>query len=476
LTIPGDPSPDEELREAEREILTRRPEHTIEPTLDRIAALVSLLGDPQRAYPVIHVTGTNGKTSTARMIESLLRARGLRTGLFTSPHLSSIRERIVVDGEPVPAEQFVAGYQELAPYVAMVDGQQPVPLSFFEVLTGMAFAIFADVPVDVAIVEVGLGGTWDSTNVADGAVAVVTPVSLDHTRWLGETVEQIAGEKAGIIKPGAVGVLAQQPVAAAEVLLRRAVSVGASVLREGIEFGVLERDLAVGGQRLDLHGLRGDYTDILLPLFGAYQASNAAVALTAVEAFASGAALPGQAAGESGDAAAEPGQLGQEIVRAGFAQVTSPGRLEVVRRSPLVIVDAAHNPAGMAAAMAAVTEAFTFAALIGVLAISEDKDVPGILDQLEPVVSELVVTRNSSDRSMNPAKLAELATGVFGPERVHVAPRLDEALEMAVTLADEASGEEGLTRTGVLVTGSVITAGDARVLLGPLTGTAAGPE
>jgi folylpolyglutamate synthase/dihydrofolate synthase len=464
LTTPDGLSLEEELREAEREILARRPEHAIEPTLDRIADLMSLLGDPQRSYPVIHVTGTNGKTSTARMIESLLRARGLRTGLFTSPHLSSIRERITVDGEPVSAERFVASYAELAPYMAMVDGRQPAQLSFFEVLTAMAFAIFADLPVDVAIVEVGLGGTWDSTNVADGAVAVITPISLDHTQWLGDTVEQIATEKAGIIKPGAVAVLAQQPVPAAEVLLRRAVSVGASVLREGIEFGVLDRDLAVGGQRLDLRGLRGEYTDIPLPLFGAHQASNAAVALATVEAFA-----PAEGAGE-------PGQLGQEIVREGFAQVRSPGRLEVLRRSPVVVVDAAHNPAGMAAALEALTEAFTFAELIGVLAVSEDKDVPGILDQLEPVVADLVVTRNSSDRSMDPEKLAELAAAVFGPERVHLARRLDEALETAVTLADAASGEEGLTRTGVLVAGSVITAGDARVLLAGHQAEVAGPE
>jgi dihydrofolate synthase/folylpolyglutamate synthase len=266
-------------------------------------------------------------------------------------------------------------------------------------------------------------------------------------------VEQIAAEKAGIIKPGAVGVLAQQPVPAAEVLLRRAVTVGASVLREGIEFGVLSRELAVGGQQVSLRGLRGEYTDILLPLFGAHQASNAAVALAAVEAFA-----PAEGDGE-------PGALSQEIVREGFAAARSPGRLEVVRRSPVVIVDAAHNPAGMAAALDGITEAFTFAALIGVLAVSEDKDVPAILDQLEPVVSDLVVTRNSSDRSMDPGKLAELAAAVFGPERVHTTRRLDEALETAVTLADAASGEEGLTRTGVLVTGSVITAGDARVLL-----------
>jgi dihydrofolate synthase / folylpolyglutamate synthase len=298
---------------------------------------------------------------------------------------------------------------------------------------------------------------------------VVTPVSLDHTAYLGGTVEEIAADKAGIIKPGAVAVLAQQPLPAAEALLRRGVTVGASVVREGLEFGVLNRDLAVGGQRLDLRGLRGDYTDIVLPLFGAYQASNAAVALAAVEAFAAGAPLPGQPAGhEAGDDPDAPaGALGRDLVREGFAQVTSPGRLEVVRRSPVVILDSAHNPAGMEAAMEAVTEAFTFAALIGVLAVSADKDVPGILDQMEPVISELVVTRNSSDRSLEPDKLEELAAAVFGAERVHVARRLDDALEMAVGLADDASGEEGLTLTGVLVTGSVITAGDARLLLAP---------
>ena len=210
-----------ELAEVERDIAERRPEHSIDPTLDRISDLAGLLGDPQRACPVVHITGTNGKTSTARMIDSLLRARGLRTGLFTSPHLTSMRERICIDGRPLSARGFVDLYEEIIPYVAMVDGQHKVPMSFFEVLTGMAFAAFADAPVDVAVVEVGMGGTWDSTNIADGAVAVVTPVSLDHTRYLGSTVEEIAADKAGIIKPGAVAILAQQPVAAAEALLRR---------------------------------------------------------------------------------------------------------------------------------------------------------------------------------------------------------------------------------------------------------------
>jgi len=467
-------TPEQRLREVEQEILGRRPEHAIEPTLNRMAELALLLGDPQRAYPVIHVTGTNGKTSTARMVETLLRTRGLRTGLFTSPHLSSIRERIAVDGEPLPAEAFVAVYDEVAPYLAMVDERQPVRLSFFEVLTAMAFAAFADAPVDVAVIEVGLGGTWDATNVADGAVAMVTPVAIDHTRYLGDTVDAIAAEKAGIIKKGAVAVLAQQPVEAAEVLLRRAAEVGASVAREGLEFGVTSRELAVGGQRLSIHGLRGDYDDLLLPLFGEYQAGNAACALAAVEAFAGAAAMGPVAVNGEAVAAAEmkdvgnafsTDQLDLALVQQAFASMTSPGRLEVVRRSPVVLVDAAHNPAGMAAAAAALTEAFTFSGLVGVLAVSTDKDVAGILAELEPVISELVVTRNSSSRSMDPETLAELASEVFGPDRVRLADRLDEALEIAVGLADDAAGEDGLGRPGVLVTGSVITAGDARLLL-----------
>jgi dihydrofolate synthase/folylpolyglutamate synthase len=486
-------TPEQRLREVEREILARRPEHAIEPTRSRMAELALLLGDPQRAYPVIHITGTNGKTSTARMIETLLRSRGLRTGLFTSPHLSSIRERIAVDGEPLPAEAFVDVYDEVAPYLAMVDERQPVRLSFFEVLTAMAFAAFADAPVDVAVIEVGLGGTWDATNVADGAVAVVTPVAIDHTRYLGDTVDAIAAEKAGIIKKGAVAVLAQQPVEAAEVLLRRAAEVGASVAREGLEFGVTSRELAVGGQRLSIHGLRGDYDDLLLPLFGEYQAGNAACALAAVEAFAGAGAIPAPAGWQDevngtevspesraglavagyatpverrdSTGAGEGGQLDPGLVREAFASMTSPGRLEVVRRSPVVLVDSAHNPAGMAAAAAALTEAFTFSGLVGVLAVSMDKDVAGILDELEPVISELVVTRNSSSRSMDPETLAELASEVFGPDRVRLAERLDEALEIAVGLADDAAGADGLGTSGVLVTGSVITAGDARLLL-----------
>ena len=295
-----------ELREIEQQILRRRPEHSINPSLDRIRELTGLLGDPQRSYPVIHITGTNGKSSTARMIQTLLRARGLRTGLFTSPHLVSMRERIAVDGEPLSQERFVEIYREIEPYLKLVDDHQPVRLSFFEVLVGMAFAAFADAPVDVAVVEVGMGGTWDNTNVADGAVAVITPISVDHAEYLGDTVAEIAADKAGIIKPGAIAVIGQQPVEAAAELLRRAAEVGASVAREGIEFGVLSRELAIGGQRLSIRGLLGEYHELFLPLFGAHQAANAACALAAVEAFSGGAGSPDGTGDEPGGAATAP--------------------------------------------------------------------------------------------------------------------------------------------------------------------------
>lgn len=450
--------------------MARTVEWEFDPTLDRISDLVDVLGEPQRTYPVIQITGTNGKSSTARLIESLLRERGLRTGLFTSPHLTTMRERIVIDGEPVGEEAFAAVHRDLLPYLEMIDGKHERRLSYFEVLTAMAYAAFADAPVDVAIVEVGMGGSWDATSVADPAVAVITPIGLDHTRYLGDTVEEIAGEKAGIVKAGAVAVLAQQPVAAAEVLLRRAVEVGAPVAREGFEFGVLQRDLAVGGQVLRLQGLLGVYDEVFLPLFGAHQAGNAACALAAVEAFAGGAAsLPGAdlsaatriAAGEDYAGGAD-GQLDPALVRSGFAKATSPGRLEVVRTGPTVLVDSAHNPAGMAATVAAVSEEFGFTRLVGVLAAAGDKDVAGMLDELEPVVAELVVTGNSAPRSMPPAELAEVAEGAFGAERVHVVPRLDDAIDRAIALAEETGEFQG---TGVLITGSVVTAGDARILL-----------
>ncbi|MBV9382258.1 MAG: bifunctional folylpolyglutamate synthase/dihydrofolate synthase [Streptosporangiaceae bacterium] len=457
----------ERLREVEREIAARRPEHAISPTLDRIAMLTGLLGDPQRACPVIHVTGTNGKTSMTRMIDALLRERGLRTGRFTSPHLVSMRERIAIDGQPIGAERFTGLYEEILPYVRLTDEKQPVPLSFFEVLTGMAFAAFADAPVDVAVIEVGLGGSWDATNVADGMVAVVGPVAMDHMNYLGDTLEEIAGEKAGIIKAGAVAILAQQPVPAAEVLMRRVAEAGASVAREGIEFGVIGRELAVGGQQLTLRGLRGTYDEVFLPLFGAYQAGNAVCSLAAVEAFAGVGGGADPLAGADGLAAPGGAVLDPALVRDAFAKISSPGRLEVLRRSPTVIADAAHNPAGMAATVEALLESFSLTRLVGVLAVSEDKDVAGLLEELEPVLSDIVVTRNSSARSMAPERLAEIAAEIFGEDRTRAADRLDDAIEIAVAIADEPSGDDLPGGSGVLITGSVITAGDARLLLAP---------
>lgn len=439
-------------REVAAGLLGRWPENQIEPSLSRISALVDLLGYPERAYPVIHVTGTNGKTSTARMIESVLRAFGLRTGLYTSPHLVDLRERIRLEGAPIEVERFLAAYEDVAPFVELVDAESEresgTPLTFFEVMTAIAYVAFADAPVDVAIVEVGLGGEWDATNVAAGQVAVVTPIDLDHTEMLGSTVEAIATEKAGIVKPESVLVSAVQVPEAASVLASRAESVGASVVREGVDFGLLTRALAVGGQVLELRGLGGDYTEVFLPLFGEHQARNASVALAAVESFLGGGA----------------GLLDVDAVRAGFADVRSPGRLEVVRRGPTVLVDAAHNPHGAAALAAAVADSFDFVHLVGVLAVLADKDARGILEALEPLLSEVVVTRNSSPRALDPDSLAAVAVDVFGASRVTVELRIDDALETAVRLAEE-SGEYG--GAGVLVTGSVVTAGDARRLLAP---------
>ncbi|ARZ70130.1 dihydrofolate synthase [Streptomyces albireticuli] len=447
---PADPEVDRALREVETELAGRWGETKLDPSLVRIEALMDILGQPQRAYPAIHITGTNGKTSTARMIEALLGAFDLRTGRYTSPHVQSVTERISLDGAPIAAERFIETYRDIQPYVEMVDDREEHRLSFFEVLTAMAYAAFADAPVDVAVVEVGMGGTWDATNVVDGTVAVVTPISLDHTDRLGTTPGEIAGEKAGIVKPDATVVLAQQPVDAAQVLLKRAVEKDATVAREGMEFGVVSREVAVGGQLLTLRGLGGEYPEVFLPLYGAHQAHNAAVALAAVEAF-------------FGIGSQHARTLDLDTVRRAFAAVTSPGRLEVVRRSPTVVLDAAHNPAGAAAAAEAVTEAFGFSRLIGVVGASGDKDVRGLLEAFEPIFAEVVVTRNSTDRAMDADALAGVAVEVFGADRVQVEPRLDDALEAAITLAEE---EGEFAGAGVLVTGSVITVGEARLLLG----------
>ena len=497
------PDPTDRLHrfgEVRHELEARWPESQISPTLDRIRTLTQFLGDPQRAYPVIHVTGTNGKTSTARMIESLLRAFGLHTGLITSPHLSDLRERIRLDGEPISIDAFLDIYDEVAPVLAMADEASELEggprLSFFEVMTGLAFAAFADAPVDVAIVEVGMGGTWDATNVADGQVAVIMPIGMDHSDYLGDTLADIAGEKAGIIKPTSSVVLAAQDDGAMEVLAAAAGQMEAPTSVEGIHFGVLERLVAVGGQQITLRGLGADYEAIFLPLFGAHQARNAVAALAAVESFfgitsppesTSGAGVdPVNAAGpiDIRDRVATEGiatdipvptagrRLDPAVVREGLAAVTSPGRLEIVRRAPTVVVDAAHNVPGAQALAATIADSFAFTSSVAVVGILADKDAAGILAALDPVVDMVVITRSSSPRALPVAELAVIAAEVLGEDRVEAVDRLDVALERAIELAEV--GSPAGVGAGVIVTGSVTMAGEARLLLGAESGHESG--
>ncbi|WP_036923211.1 bifunctional folylpolyglutamate synthase/dihydrofolate synthase [Propionicicella superfundia] len=427
------------------ELLNRWPENRVAPTLGRVAALLDLLGSPHRSAPVVQIAGTNGKGSTAIMVDALLRSAGLRTGRFTSPHLSDVTERICIDGRPIETDRFDELWTSVRPLVEIVDEQRidGVRMTFFEVVTCLAFAAFADAPVDVMVLEVGLGGTWDATNAADADVAVVCPVDLDHRHILGDTVAEIAGEKAGIIKPGSTAVLAGQQPEAAAVLLARCAEVGAPALREGIDFGLLDRTPAVGGQVIRVLGAGGPIPDLFLPLHGAHMAANAALAVAAAEALLGGRALAA------------------EVVADGLADVRAPARLELVRTSPPVVLDTAHNPHGVRATLAAVNEAYGFAPTIGVLAMMRDKDAAGVLALLEPEIGTLVVTgMRDVDRAYAAAELAELAAEAFGADRVRVAPSMQDAIEVAVELADE----DG-PGAGVLIVGSVIAAGEARTLL-----------
>jgi dihydrofolate synthase / folylpolyglutamate synthase len=417
--------------------------------MQKIRDLMDVLGSPQRAYPSIHLTGTNGKTSTARMIDALLRAHGLHTGRYTSPHLETVRERISLDGEPISEEGLVATYREVEPLAELIDAKLPEPLTYFDMTTAMAYAAFADAPVDIAIVEVGLGGEEDATNVIEAGICVITPIGLDHTEWLGDTIEDIAWAKAGIIHKGATVISALQTEEAMRPLLERSAEMGATLAREGSEFGVIRRDIAVGGQVLTLQGLGGVYDDVFLPLFGAHQAQNAATALAAVEAFLG---------------AGKNKQLDPDLVREGFANVDSPGRLERVRSAPTILLDGAHNPHGMAATVNALEEEFSFRHLVAVVAVLGDKDVSGLLDLLEPIAARIVVTQNSSPRSMPLNELAQIATDIFGEDRVTVAQTMPDAIEEAVVLAESDTDGE-LSGVGVLITGSIVTVADARKLL-----------
>lgn len=459
-----DPSPDEiaALLQVEHLLDQRWPETKIEPSLTRITALLDVLGSPQRNYPCIHIAGTNGKTSVARMVDALLTALHQRTGRTTSPHLQSAVERIAIDNRPISPARYVETYREIEPFVQMIDAQSqagalgaPGPaMSKFEVLTAMAFAAFSDAPVDIAVIETGMGGRWDATNVIDAPVAVITTIGIDHAEYLGGTIAEIAAEKAGIISgphSGAetVAVIGAQSPEAMEVLLAQSIRADAAVAREGSEFAVLDRQIAVGGQVVELQGLGGVYREVFLPLHGEHQAHNAVIALAAVEAFFGAGAQR---------------QLDVDAVRAGFATVTSPGRLERMRSAPAVFVDAAHNPAGAEALARTLADEFDFRYVVGVLAVLDGKDVTGILGALESVFDRLVVTENGSPRAMDVESLALRAEDVFGPDRVVRAAGLPDAIETATALVEEECG--GYSGAGIVITGSVVTAGAARTLFG----------
>ncbi|WP_082680757.1 bifunctional tetrahydrofolate synthase/dihydrofolate synthase [Mycolicibacterium novocastrense] len=465
-----EPSPDEiaALLQVEHLLDQRWPETKLEPSTARISALLELLGSPQRGYPSIHIAGTNGKTSVARMVDALLTALHRRTGRTTSPHLQSAVERISIDGKPISPATYVDTYREIEPFVQLVDQQSEAgalgnagpAMSKFEVVTAMAFAAFADAPIDVAVVEVGLGGRWDATNVVNAPVTVITPIGVDHAEYLGDTLAEIAAEKAGIIgkqeddlvPTDTVAIIGRQAPEAMEALLAQAVRADAAVAREDSEFAVLGRQVAVGGQLLELQGLGGLYSEIFLPLHGEHQAHNAALALAAVEAFFGAGAQR---------------QLDIDAVRAGFAAVTSPGRLERMRSAPTVFIDAAHNPAGAAALAQALQEEFDFRFLVGVVSVMGDKDVDGILAALEPVFDQVVITHNGSPRALDVEALALLAEQRFGPERVVTAATLPDAIETATAIVEESAIEgELLGGAGIVITGSVVTAGAARTLFG----------
>ena len=438
------PDTKERLTAIEKALLARWPETRIQPSLDRISLLCDALGSPQLSYPTIHIAGTNGKTSTTRFIDSLLFAHGMRTGRFTSPHLEDIRERICVNGEMIDGDELIFNYNDIAAYFDFVDSKSPHPISFFEAVTALAMAAFSEHPVDVGIFEVGMGGEWDATNIIKPTVGVITPIGMDHMEYLGNSIEEIATAKAGILKPDMYGVLSNQIPEVAKVLLAKAAEVGIEVAREGIEFEVMSRQVAVGGQLLTIRGIKDVYSDLFLPLHGKHQASNAAAALVAAEAF-------------FGD---QP--LDLESVKQGFASATSPGRFEIVRREPTVILDAAHNPHGAKTLANTLQEEFTFGRVIAVVGIFADKDAEGIFDEIKDVIDGVIVTQSSSPRAMPAGELAKLARKYIEADRIFIEPELRNAIKKALADANHPMEEESV---GVLITGSVITVGEARAIL-----------
>lgn len=444
------------IHEVEREIMRRPPEHnTTNLDLDRMNLMLDVLGHPEESFRVIHVTGTNGKGSTARMAEAICRAYGMRTGLYTSPHLERINERIAIDGQSLSDDDFVDTWDQVKDLVDLVDmkmEQAGKPrMSFFEVLTAMAIWKFADAPVDVAVVEVGMGGAWDATNVLNADAAVIGPVDMDHMQWLGDTVEQIAAEKAGIIKPGCTAVIGPQPheQAVMPILEEAAERNHARMLRDGYEMEVVSRAPAVGGQLVTLRTPLGEYAEIPVAKFGEHQAHNALAALAAAEAV-----IP------------VSGQLNADIVSEALGGVKVPGRIEQVRTSPTIIIDGGHNVNAAEALRAAIEENYDFTQLVGVIAMMGDKQVEEYLGVLEPLLSHVVVTENSwRERVMSAKDLEQVAVRVFGRDRVTCEPDLPDAIQTAVNMVD-AEDELGVGYGhGVLICGSFVTAGDARTML-----------
>ena len=453
--------------EVEARLLNRWPENKVAPSLSRITEILDNMGHPQLSAPVIHIAGTNGKTTTARVIEVLCRSYGITTGLFTSPSLNSITERIQLNGAPLSEELFVRAFNDTSYFFDLADAQAlnngTDPVTMFEAMTALAFAAFADAPVDIMIFEVGMGGTWDATNVVAPAVSVITPVGMDHMDYLGDTLAEIAAEKAGIIKQAVPVVLSAQPDEAQVVLKERATELEAPMLAEEIDFFVTDQALAVGGQLVTVQTPAAVYPDLYLPIHGEHQAHNLALGLTAVETLFS----------ELYADKMDEKELNPEVVQAGLNQLVSPGRLEKVRTSPTVIVDAAHNPAGIKASCKAIAESFGFSGTVGVLAVLEGKDALGMVQSMAGYIDKLVVTQNSSPRALDAEALFETAQLVYDAENVFLEVDLPDALDRAVTLADEF---EPNGTGGIVALGSVVTAADVRSMLAPLPPYPPAPE
>jgi len=415
----------------------RQPEHMPAPSLDRIRELAAYLDHPELTYPTIHVTGTNGKTTAARVAASVACAHGLVAGLFTSPHLLSVTERFRVCDEDITEQAFADEWQHLEPFLELVDGLGTGEVTYFEAVTGLAYLWFADKPVGLGIFEVGMGGEWDATNLIAGDVAVITPIGMDHVAELGPTLTDIATEKAGIVKEGKVAVVRAQDPEAALVLAARADAVGARLLHEGPDWEVLDPLMAIGGQSFGLRGIHATYEDLYVPLFGRYAAANAAAGIVAVEA------LTGQA-------------LDEGSLRDGLRDVRSPGRLEVVGREPLILLDGAHNPAGASALAEAMGEFFTWDRLHLVIAVSANKDLDGMLTALAPLADAAYATRNDSVRSGDPLKVAEKLRALGTPAQTFT----------SVADALRAARAEAGRRDAILVTGSLFTVGEAMRALG----------